>query len=39
LITEDQHFADLKNAGYKPQPITPAEFISKFIGAPSGSTE
>lgn len=37
LITEDQHFAALKNAGYKPQPITPAEFISKFIGAPSGS--
>ena len=31
LITEDQHFAALKNSGYKPQPITPREFISKFI--------
>jgi len=39
LITEDQHFAALKNAGYKPQPITPAEFISKFIGPPSGSAK
>ncbi|HEV2455566.1 MAG TPA: putative toxin-antitoxin system toxin component, PIN family [Verrucomicrobiae bacterium] len=37
LITDDQHFAALKNAGYKPQPITPAEFISKFIGPPSSS--
>ena len=39
LITEDQHFTALKNAGYKPQPITPAEFISKFIGPPSGSAK
>ena len=37
LITEDQHFAALKNAGYKPQPITPADFISKFIALSSGS--
>jgi len=38
LITEDQHFAALKNAGYKSQPITPGEFISRFIpGATSGS--
>jgi predicted nucleic acid-binding protein len=37
LITEDQHFAALRNAGYKPQPITPGEFISKFIiGTPPG---
>lgn len=31
LITEDQHFATLRNAGYKPQPISPTEFISKFL--------
>jgi predicted nucleic acid-binding protein len=36
LITEDQHFGALRNAGYKPQPITPNEFISRFVGgAPS----
>ena len=40
LITEDQHFAALRNAGYKPQPITPGEFISKFItGTPPGSAQ
>ena len=31
LVSEDQHFVLLKNAGYKPQPITPREFIAKFI--------
>lgn len=31
LITEDQHFTALKNAGYKPQPITPHEFIARYI--------
>jgi len=31
LITEDQHFAALGNAGYKPQPITPQQFITKFL--------
>jgi len=31
LITEDQHFAALRSAGYKPQPITPGEFVSRFI--------
>ncbi len=31
LITEDQHFAALRDAGYKPQPIRPAEFIARFI--------
>jgi predicted nucleic acid-binding protein len=31
LITEDRHFAVLENAGYKPQPITPQEFIARFI--------
>jgi putative PIN family toxin of toxin-antitoxin system len=27
LITEDLHFAALRSAGYKPQPLTPHEFI------------
>ena len=35
LITEDQHFAVLGNAGYKPQPITPREFIARFIARPT----
>lgn len=32
VITEDRHFAPLANAGYKPQPITPDEFISRYRG-------
>jgi putative PIN family toxin of toxin-antitoxin system len=35
LITEDQHFAALRDAGYKPQPITPREFITRFIARPT----
>jgi len=31
LITEDHHFAPLANAGYKPQPITPLEFIQRHL--------
>jgi len=31
VITEDAHFAALRNAGYKPQPITPDEFIRKHL--------
>ena len=27
VVTEDRHFAALKSAGYKPQPLTPDEFI------------
>ena len=27
LVTDDAHFAVLKTAGYKPQPISPEEFI------------
>jgi putative PIN family toxin of toxin-antitoxin system len=27
IVTEDSHFGALKSAGYKPQPITPDEFI------------
>ena len=34
LITDDQHFAALKDAGYKPQPITPREFIARFFTQP-----
>jgi predicted nucleic acid-binding protein len=38
VITDDEHFAALRNAGYKPQPITPGEFISRFVaGASPGS--
>lgn len=32
IITDDAHFAPLANAGYKPQPITPAEFIERYRG-------
>ena len=31
VITDDAHFAPLKNAGYKPQPITPLEFIRRHL--------
>jgi len=32
IITDDRHFAPLTNAGYKPQPITPLEFIERYRG-------
>ena len=31
IITEDHHFGPLAIAGYHPQPITPADFISKYL--------
>ena len=31
IITDDGHFAPLINAGYKPQPITPTEFIERYL--------
>lgn len=31
VITDDHHFAPLATAGYQPQPISPAEFISQFL--------
>ena len=31
VITEDKHFAPLISAGYKCQPITPKEFIERYI--------
>ncbi len=27
VVTDDAHFAALRSAGYKPQPISPGEFI------------
>jgi len=30
LITEDSHFAPLRDAGYKPQPISPQQFLARF---------
>ena len=35
VITEDSHFDALKSAGYKPQPITPDEFIRLHLSATS----
>jgi putative PIN family toxin of toxin-antitoxin system len=29
IITEDRHFAPLVGSGYKPQPISPQEFIAR----------
>jgi len=31
VITEDHHFTRLTNAGYRSQPITPTNFISKYL--------
>ena len=31
IVTEDRHFAPLATAGYYPQPINPADFISKHL--------
>ena len=31
IITEDRHFDALIGTGYKPQPITPSEFIHRFL--------
>ena len=31
IITGDAHFDVLKSAGHKPQPIAPAEFITRFL--------
>ena len=31
IITEDAHFKPLVGAGYKPQPITPAEFTRRHL--------
>ena len=37
VITEDAHFSPLANAGYRPQPVTPAVFIERYGGLLRGS--
>ena len=37
LLTEDAHFAPLVDVAYKPRPISPQEFIARFIA--SGPTK
>ena len=32
IITSDHHFDGLRDSGYKPQPITPEEFIRRHLG-------
>jgi len=32
VVTEDRHFAPLADAGYKPQPIHPMEFVDRYRG-------
>lgn len=34
IITEDHHFDAMLGRGYKPQPITPEEFIRLHLGSP-----
>ena len=34
VITNDGDYAPLANAGYKPQPISPEEFIRRHLAAP-----
>jgi len=31
IITADHHFDALRGAGFKPQPITPQDFIERFL--------
>lgn len=31
LVTNDKHFAPLTGSGYRPQPITPEDFIARFL--------
>lgn len=31
IITRDTDYSPLANAGYKPQPITPEEFITRYL--------
>ena len=31
MIFDDGHFTPLAEAGYKPKPITPAQFIARFL--------
>ncbi len=34
IITSDKHFAPLIGSGFKPQPITPEDFINQFLTNP-----
>jgi len=38
LVTEDPHLNALQAAGYKPQPITPDNFIRRHLVTPPGAT-
>ena len=31
VVTDDSHFAALNSAGYKPKPISPGDFIHRFL--------
>ena len=33
IVTSDAHFLPLIGSGYKPQPITPEQFIVRFLVA------
>lgn len=35
IITSDRHFDAMKGAGYKPQPISPEEFVQRFLSSPT----
>lgn len=32
IVTSDHHFAPLIGSGYKPQPLTPEEFLGRYLG-------
>jgi uncharacterized protein len=38
LLTEDSHFAPLADAGYKPQPLSPQQFILQFLASDRATT-
>jgi predicted nucleic acid-binding protein len=33
LLTEDAHFAPLADAGYKPRPLSPQQFVAQFVAS------
>jgi putative PIN family toxin of toxin-antitoxin system len=39
VVTSDAHFRPLIGSGYKPQPISPEEFIARFIRSKDGFSE
>ena len=38
LLTEDSHFAPLADAGYKPRPLSPQQFIVQFLAGGRATT-